>query len=268
MYSTDYIEHLYKGFCATQVLWKHEFKGLIPLGKILKPKATFSRDIYKKQRLGHLAEQFTFNQLEVLKDGHILAENLQIQKEKQTLGELDAIIQIDQTIIHLEIVYKFYLFDDTLGDSEFEQWIGPNRKDSLFEKISKLKNKQFPLLYSQECKPVLKALNLTSDSILQRVLFKAQLFIPYQKSVRFDELNQDCVCGFYINKQQLEDFRACEFYLPSKLDWFLEVNDLIEWLDFETFKLNADCFLKTSQSPLIWMKTRDGSLLKCFLVWW
>ena len=268
MYHSEYIEHLYKGFCATETLWSDHVKGLKQWNVMKQSESLFSRALFKKRRLGQLAEQFVFNQLEHLEHCEILAENIQIRKDKQTIGELDALIKLNHEPIHLEIVYKFYVYDETLGASEIERWIGPNRKDSLIEKISKLKNKQLPLLYSPECESVLKDLNLNVNTIQQRVLFKAQLFIPYQKSVNFNVLNEDCVCGFYINQEELHHFKTSEFYIPKKLEWFLEVNDSVNWQSFVTFKTEVDEFLNNSQSPLIWMKQPDDSLLKCFLVWW
>ncbi|MBR9846568.1 MAG: DUF1853 family protein [Algicola sp.] len=268
MYHSEHIENLYKGFCATETLWKDHLNGLKQLDVIMKSESLFSKVLLKKRRLGQLAEQFVFNQLEHLEQCEVLAENIQIQKDKQTIGELDALITLESKPIHLEIVYKFYVYDETLGASEIERWIGPNRKDSLIEKIAKLKNKQLPLLYSPECTTVLKDLNLNVNTIQQRVLFKAQLFIPYQKSVNFSQLNEECVCGFYINQEELNHFENSKFYIPKKLDWFLEVNDSVDWQSFVTFKTEVDEFLNQSQSPLIWIKQPDDSLLKCFLVWW
>lgn len=268
MYQSDYIENLYKGFCNTKPLWKHPFNGLNKLNLDEIPETLFNRQILKKHRLGHLAEQFAFNQLEQLDNCKILAENVQVQKNKQTLGELDALIKLNQETIHLEIIYKFYVYDESLGTPELERWIGPNRKDSLIEKITKLKTKQLPLLHSSECESILDALGLERSNIQQKVLFKAQLFIPYQTSVRFGQLNEACVNGFYLKTSQLSDFNTCKFYIPEKIEWFLEANVNVDWLDFDVFMSEVNVFLKKSQSPLIWIKNEDQSLLKCFLVWW
>jgi len=56
----------------------------------------------------------------------------------------------DEKPIHLEIQFKFYLYDAALGTTEIDHCIGPMRKDSLNEKLSKLKEKQLPLLYANE----------------------------------------------------------------------------------------------------------------------
>jgi hypothetical protein len=264
-----HLQRLYLSFLNTPLLWGN--RPVLELEQLQIQDDTrflFKRTLEKKFRLGLLAEQFLFNQLEYIEGCRILAENVQIQKEKQTVGELDALIELDKELIHLEIVYKFYLHDASLGTSEIEQWIGPNRNDSLIEKITKLKNKQLPLLYSSECKPILEALDLNAVMVKQRVLFKAQLFIPYQKSITCHHLNKNCIAGFYINRKQLGDFNSCEFYVPFKLDWFLEVNNSVHWLDVESFKNEVDVFLNQSKSPLIWIKKPNGTILKSFLVWW
>jgi hypothetical protein len=222
----------------------------------------------RRLRLGQLAEQFVFNQIQSCDTIELLAENIQVQKEKQTLGELDSLLMVDKQPIHLEIIYKFYVYDDSLGSSELERWIGPNRKDSLIEKLTKLKDKQLPLLYSDACKLTLVDLELNHFNFKQQVLFKAQLFLPYQREVNFELLNKDCVCGFYINSKQLETLKDHEFYIPSKLDWFLEPNDTIGWLDYSNFKEASKDFLNNNQSPLFWLKNNTQELTKGFLVWW
>ena len=264
----SHLEHLYQGFLNTALLWTSDAIFDLKQLEIPNNSSMFRRPLLKQFRLGQLAEQFLFNQLEHTGHCKILAENVQIQKEKQTLGELDALLEFHSELIHLEIVYKFYLYDESLGSSEIERWIGPNRNDSLIEKVRKLKNSQLPLLYSSECESTLKTLHLNPQTFQQNVLFKAQLFLPYQESVSFDELNENCVCGFYINPTQLEDFNTCQFYIPKKLDWFLEPENWIDWLDIRSFKSQAEVFLKQSKSPLIWVKKPDNRLLKCFLVWW
>ncbi|OUS00101.1 hypothetical protein A9Q86_11720 [Flavobacteriales bacterium 33_180_T64] len=267
--SPQHLQDLYLAYCNTHLLWKgaviFNFKQLdIPLTS----HPIFLRKLERKLRLGQLAEQFVFNQIETCEAIKLLAENIQIQKDKQTLGELDALITINKQPIHLEIVYKFYLYNPTIGDSEIEKWIGPNRKDSLVEKLSKLKDRQLPLLYSSESQSTLKKFEFKSLNFEQRVLFKAQLFIPYQKTIVFTVLNKECICGFYITIKQLEYFKYCQFYIPTKLDWFLKPHNIVEWLDYNSFKKESLVYLDNAQSPLFWLKDEDKNLAKVFLVWW
>ena len=96
----------------------------------------------------------------------LLAANLQIHSEKETLGELDYIVRNLETekIVHIELACKFYLYDENAGELEEQKWIGPNRKDSLFDKLEKVKRKQFPLLYTTETLQKLTALGIARPS--------------------------------------------------------------------------------------------------------
>ncbi|WP_047546434.1 DUF1853 family protein [Psychroserpens sp. Hel_I_66] len=269
IYNQKHLQDLYQGYCNTPALW--EDTTLFDIYQlhleVLEP-TFFLRKLNRKLRLGQLAEQFVFNQLEAHPATEILAENIQVQKNRITLGELDTLIIQNNEPVHLEIVYKFYVYDKSLGDKAIERWIGPNRKDSLVEKLTKLKTKQLPLLYTQDCKNTLQQLQLDHYSFKQRVIFKAQLFVPYKETIEFKQLNKTCVLGFYFNLKQIDDFKQNQFYIPPKLDWFLNPHDDVEWLDFLNFRSESNTFLNNKQSPLFWMKNKRELPIKCFLVWW
>ena len=168
--SPQHLQALYQAYCKTHLLWKRaDINNLKQLNIPIDFDIVFLRKLEKRIRLGQLAEQFVFNQLDTCESIELLAENIQIQKDKQTLGELDALLKVDNQPIHLEIVYKFYVYDDTLGNTELKRWIGPNRKDSLVEKLTKLQDKQLPLLYSQDCKKTLTYLLPTKDELSDRI---------------------------------------------------------------------------------------------------
>ena len=112
------------------------------------------------------------------KDIEILGNNIQIISRKQTLGEIYCVLLKENKPFHIEIAYKFYVYDPTVGNSFLEHWIGPNRRDSLVLKLSKMKQKQFSLLYRDVCKPILDDFNIKVASVKQRAFFKAQLFVP------------------------------------------------------------------------------------------
>jgi hypothetical protein len=65
-----------------------------------------------------------------------LYENIQVIEDKKTIGEIDFIIEDKNTkqVIHMELAYKFYLFDPSISSEPINNWIGPNRDDSLQEK--------------------------------------------------------------------------------------------------------------------------------------
>ena len=147
---TKLLQKRYEGFLQTPCLWKDNTVFDLEQFKIDEKLTKINIEIDEKIRLGKYIERLVSFQLSQENSITILCENVQIQKEKRTLGELDCILKQENTVIHLEVIYKFYLFDATVGNSEIEHFIGPNRKDSLLEKLTKLKEKQLPLLSKQK----------------------------------------------------------------------------------------------------------------------
>ena len=263
------IQNQYDGFLQTACLWNTTLFNGLKQFNIEQNYHLFNLEINPKIRLGKYIERFVSFQLQQISSIKILAENIQIQKNKITLGEIDCLLLNDLQPIHLEIIYKFYLYDNTVGNNEIEHFIGPNRKDSLIEKLIKLKEKQLPLLYSNECKDYLHTLNLKVSDIKQRVYFKAQLFVPFsEQNIKLKELNSNCIVGFYINIKELQEFINCKFYIPNKKDWLLNPKVNVNWIDFNVFLLKSNEYLERKFSPLCWIKKRNGEINKFFLVWW
>ncbi|GAA4280642.1 DUF1853 family protein [Gaetbulibacter aestuarii] len=262
------IQKRYEGFLSTPVLWRNRTLFDLEAFELNSKSTHLSKNINTRLRLGNYVERLVFFELASHKNITILAENIQIQNGKTTLGELDCLFKRDQQVYHIEIVYKFYLYDETIGDSEIDHFIGPNRKDALTEKLSKLKNKQLPLLHSKSCQDFLKTLNLRSEDILQKVYFKAQLFLPYKKQVSLTQLNSDCVCGFYIHRNALEAFKTYKFFIPKKKDWLVIPYPRVDWLTYESFYEKVTAYLNDRYAPMVWLKSKNGTLQKCFVVWW
>lgn len=266
---TKDIQKRYEGFLQTNCLWKSDAIYQLHQFEISSKSVKIDFEIDEKLRLGKYIERFVSYQLAQEKSIKIISENVQIQQEKRTLGELDCIILKDNKPIHLEIIYKFYLYDSSNGNSEIEHFIGPNKKDSLIEKLTKLKEKQLPLLYSKQCEAYLKSINLNALEIKQQVYFKAQLFVPFaNQNIELTNLNQDCICGFYINKKELEQYTNCKFYIPNKKDWLVVAHQNVNWLNLNQFKETSNTYLEREFSPLCWLKKANGELKKIFLVWW
>jgi hypothetical protein len=258
----------FQGYQQTPLLWKEELLGLRQLSLSASQSLHMNQDMESKLRLGNYVERLVSYELQQDPSVEILQENIQIITHKTTLGELDCLLTKEQQPIHLEIAYKFYLYDPTVGSSFLEHWIGPNRRDSLVLKLNKIKDKQFPLLYSEACRPFLKELNLEAESIDQRTLFKAQLYVPFQSNVDCKELNQECVFGFYINKNQLSNFKDGKFYIPRKLDWLIEPNTQVDWMNAQSAQQRIQEFHEKKSTPLCWIKAPNGEIYKVFVTWW
>ncbi len=260
----------YEGFLKTPFLWYG--KGVLGLQQYESKQhksSSFSDIITQKLRLGKLVERFVSFELQNKTSVKILSENLQIQEQKRTVGELDCLLIENNVPIHLEIIYKFYLYDESVGNSEIEHWIGPNRKDSFLQKLNKLKEKQLPLLYSNQCKSYLNELNLAPEEIIQQVYFKAQLFVKLKDfNANFSLINNNCICGFYLNFKELKQFNNCKFYIPNKHNWLIEPHTNVSWLNFNEFTDKVQIYIDDKNAPLCWIKKPNGELIKFFLTWW
>ena len=263
------LQKRYEGFLKTPCLWKNNAVYNLEQFEITSKLQKIDIDVDENLRLGKYVERLVSFELKQKEDISILAENIQIQHNKITLGELDCLLFKNNKPIHLEIIYKFYLYDNSVGSSEIEHFIGPNKKDSLLEKLTKLKKKQLPLLYSNECLEYLKSINLKAEETEQQVYFKAQLFVPFSnQNIELQKINKDCVVGFYVNQKELEQFTDCKFYIPNKKDWLLIPHQNVNWLNFHQFKENSKEYLERQFSPLCWFKFKNRTIKKVFFVWW
>ncbi|QXP79362.1 MULTISPECIES: DUF1853 family protein [Winogradskyella] len=261
----------YKGYVKTPSLFKSKDLTQVDLLELpLTFKSLDTDSDFKNQRLGKLVEEFVFYQLKHQTSVKWITENIQIQKEQQTIGEIDALFYVKEKPIHLEIVYKFYLYDTQESyTNPLSYWIGPNRKDALCYKLEKLKNKQFPLLYKNETKHQLEDYNINIAEVSQKLCFKAQLFLPYKRNdITIDAINEQCVYGFYISYKDISIFEAYKFYIPEKLDWLIDPHVNVEWQDFNIAKDIIEKQIKENRSPLVWLKVNNTKFEKCFITFW
>ncbi|WP_020567654.1 DUF1853 family protein [Neolewinella persica] len=261
----------YQGCISTPPLWKSE--TVSPFKQIelaTTAEAVDDSVIFKNHRLGKLVEEFVFHQVKSRPSTSWIDDNVQIQKDKRTVGEIDALFYDDGRPVHLEIAYKFYLYDTIEDyDEPLAYWIGPNRKDSLFYKLGKLHLKQFALLHSELTRPYLEDYKLEVSTIRQMLCFKAQLFLPYQnRSVGVSPLNSDCVAGFYLAFREIALFKGLKFFIPVKLDWLIAPHHDVEWISYASAIEIIEIDIISKRSPLVWVKQNDGVIGKFFVVFW
>ncbi|QHI36779.1 hypothetical protein IMCC3317_21490 [Kordia antarctica] len=220
-------------------------------------------------RLGHLAEKVVSELIKASTNYKVLYENIQILDDKQTIGEIDFIIEELKTkqLIHLELAYKFYLFDPTISSIPMHNWIGPNRNDSLKEKLEKLKRKQFPLLYHSCAKSTFETINI--DEVSQALCLLVSLFIPYKYKGSFSPTYEKAIKGYYLNFELFTKLDNSEktYYLPSKKAWGIEPSENKLWTDFTNIEKHIHTKIQEKQAPLCWQKHGE-SYITFFIVWW
>jgi hypothetical protein len=264
------IQLRYQGYLNTPLLWEgNSIEDLEQLELSSNSQNDFSNNTVKEIRLGKLIEHFVFHELSQNKSIEILASNIQLIDNKLTIGEIDCLLKFLNNYIHLEIIYKFYLYDQNIKTSEIDKWIGPNRKDSLSKKIAKLKTKQLPILKHKKTREILNKLELDVDLFQQKVYFKAQLFAPFKLlNKTFDIVNNRCINGYYLSFNEVKKLTTNLFYIPIKLDWLIVPHKEVKWLSYKDFLALISFELEQLKSPLCWIKNNEGKMQKIFVVYW
>ena len=203
----------------------------------------------------------------------ILLQNQQIISNKETLGEIDFLLKnvASGEISHVELVYKFYLYDPETGTSETEHLIGPNKRDSLVRKLQRLQKRQFPMLFHPKTRELLDKYEISPEDILQKMCFKTSVFLPKQmKKINFSEINPETVAGYWIRASEFtfEAYRKNAFFTPVKKYWPVQPHCNKSWFTFDEIKPQINELLKNRFSPLVWMKTQNGRYSRFFVVWW
>lgn len=131
----------------------------------------------KNQRLGTYFERLWSYWL--LHNGRyqLLAHNLQVMQDQQTLGEFDFIVHdtVADQIEHWELAVKFYLGIPPLDDSK--HWFGANTHDRLDLKYQHLVGKQLILSETHSGRQICK--DFGWDISLRRLVSKGRLYYPW-----------------------------------------------------------------------------------------
>ena len=223
--------------------------------------------------LGKRVEHFFATGVDQSQQFDLLYQNIQVKEDKRTIGEFDFFIydRFLKEVIHVELVCKFYLYDDRLGTKEVDHWIGPNRKDSLNLKLEKLRGHQMPLLYSEQAKNSLPFDSLSIKKIKQQLCFKASLFVP--KSFinnSFVGINNACILGYWIDRKSFEDdeYKYNQYFIPQKFDWVINPIDHKEWYSYNEIQNQLNGLLSKQRAPLVWSRNKNKKVERFFIVWW
>lgn len=266
----DRISRQFEGFCRTNQLFIDspiEQVTLFPWKPtVSEMKNRVIENVPDRLVLGKKAERYFADWINEGTAYNLLEENVQVFEQKTTLGEFDFLLQEieNNCLVHLEMVYKFYLFDSRHP----EKWIGPNRKDFVRLKLEKLEEKQFPLLRSNEGTKRLKEVGISETPINQSLLFLGKLFVPFQQAYDLNGLNPAAIQGYWF---RLTDFinylNKSLAFIPEKQDWLQEGDLNAEWKSPRDVREELMYHLENMRSPMVWIK-REDRIEQAFVVWW
>ncbi|MFT5863311.1 MAG: hypothetical protein ACI828_001968 [Flavobacteriales bacterium] len=263
----------FEGFMQTHPLWTGDSFGLRQFKMPLTDLSTLKPDpIPENLRLGHRVEH-VFAQLITHSDQYeIIAHNLQIQKEKITLGELDFILRdaTSRELLHVELSYKFYILDPTL-ETPIQRAMGPNRKDQFFAKMEKTRDKQLPIVFTPNGRLALQKLCIEPEELLQQCCFLGQLFVPYHHEYKdFHPFPKTAVVGYWLGLSafSMDDFASQSYYMPTKGEWLHIPHSNVKWQTHVEILAQIIELHAQERAPMVWIRTTSGSFQKCFVVWW
>lgn len=235
----------------------------------LKLAASQTFELPTNLRLGHLAERVIAELIKASENFTVLYENLQVIEENNTIGELDFIVQNKSSseILHLELAYKFYLLDPSISDNLINNWIGPNRNDSLSEKLNKLQQKQFPLLHHRGTKALLKDLDVNSTS--QALCLLTSLYIPYGFQEALPSAFAKTIKGYYLDYNSFTSLDSSNklYFLPQKKEWGMDPSENETWLNISEIEGQLRSSLTEKRALLCW-QTYEGKYSEFFVTWW
>ena len=269
-----------RAFYNTPNLWKGNLLGLdqFYLDELRFDQQDFKEgdltlpDIPHGTVLGKRAEYYFKFCVDQSSNYDCLLSNIQVFRGKTTLGELDFIIQhkTSRKIFHIELVYKFYIYDPTKKTSsqkisipeeqhELCRYEGPNRRDYLLKKINRLKTHQLPLLYRPETKIILEKNDIDVEAVEQKVCFLAQVFIPCDLwNYNFKWINKACIKGYYLNYSafaKAETQTATLYFMPHKHQWKMDPFEIeSQAFSFSEILLEVEKSIARGFAPLLWKK--------------
>lgn len=135
----------------------------------------------KPMRLGKRFEQLVNWWFEASPEYTVVAKNIIVQGQERTLGEMDLILQDNETkqVIHLELACKFYL--QTSSSRAWPNWIGMDPSDRLDLKLSKLST-QLNLDQTPEALAILRSKDIQVNA--RGAWVKGWFFVHFREAMQ------------------------------------------------------------------------------------
>ena len=184
-------------------------------------------DPHRERRIGLAFEDLLHCWLDWHPEYSCLATDIPIYDGKRTVGAFDFLIQTPEEVLHLEVAVKYYLCLE--NSQEWENWIGPSRKDHLGKKLTKMRDKQLQLLLTPLGQKSLDALQLPHPTKVAGTI--KGIFFQYWGGEDVVPVSCHAVDGIWMFR---DDFIGvyrdchvdCRFIERNRPDWLapLQVN--------------------------------------------
>ncbi|MEK6789710.1 MAG: DUF1853 family protein [Pseudomonadota bacterium] len=148
----------------------------------------------------------------------LVASHMPLREHGITLGEPDFVVRERSSgkLWHIELALKFYL-----GTAD-QQWLGPNRQDSLARKLNHLRQHQLPLLKTPAGQAWLQTQGLYTPT--PWAWLKGRLFTPFAASTGTTAAHagHDAITPCWFTPRELHTFsqnQHCQWHTLAKNHW-------------------------------------------------
>ena len=176
----------------------------------------------------------------------IIEQNLQIQEQGRTVGELDFIYENASGVItHLETAIKFFLYHPSMI-KQGSHYIGPNPNDTLQTKADRLYNHQLPL-----------SKRFYRNATVRNAYVKGIIFYPSSTELPSDlpsRLSPHHARGSWLyasNLKHLESIQDAKFALCHKPHWLAPPIDNNNYKNAALMKLKLQEHFNTKRHPVM-----------------
>lgn len=159
------------------------------------------------RRLGLYYEKLWQFALQAAPDVALLAANVAIRQDGQTLGEMDLLSRDADGDHHIELACKFYLGHQHDNGLDPINWIGPGGQDRLGLKLKHLCQRQLPLSSSPQAEQVLNDWQI--ELVRAELWLGGYLFYPWPNSCAPPlGAHADHSRGIWLHRRQWPSFVA------------------------------------------------------------
>lgn len=171
---------------------------------------------FKPYIIGKRFECFVTFWLALSPNFELLASNVVLQNDKQTLGEADFFIRelASSKLIHLEVSVKFYLGVNDL--SQMHHWYGTSLRDRLDIKFNRLANHQ-----TQLAKKFPAFMPYAVDE--SWCLLKGRMYYPHDHQTPPDFFADACPRGIWTLTGRNKNAHQKKFLPLDKSQWLSEI---------------------------------------------
>ncbi|WLT01534.1 DUF1853 family protein [Snodgrassella alvi] len=168
-----------------------------------------------QSRLGIYAERLLRYWFLHAPHSRLIAHNVQVQHNQQTLGAFDFIVQLNESIYHLELATKYY----GSRSNQPENFTGLNPTDQLINKMHKIQQ-QLRLSTEPAAENILKDLSLEHEQLQHASIIRGMLFMTEPQQQLPAPLNSLSWQGYYV--ENWDEFKCSEnsrFYVLDHLSF-------------------------------------------------